>query len=81
MQHRGASGAGRCRSYYVHAETELAMMALVGGFDAAVLAAVPRELGYEVRQVMYPPYHVVNHLNRFGDGYARQVERTLRRLG
>jgi protein-ribulosamine 3-kinase len=72
-------------AYYGHAETDLAMMTLFGGFEAAVFdayfAAVPREAGYEDRQAVYQLYHVVNHLNHFGEGYAGQVNRMLRRLG
>jgi fructosamine-3-kinase len=71
--------------YYGHRETDLAMTELFGGFDArfydAYKAAWPLEPGYAERRVVYNLYHLINHLNHFGQGYAGQVEAGLRRFG
>lgn len=72
-------------AYYGHRETDLAMTELFGGFDGrfydAYRAAWSMEPGYEERREIYNLYHLVNHLNHFGSGYAGGVERTLRRFG
>ncbi len=72
-------------AYYGHRETDLAMTELFGGFDRrfynAYRAAWPLEPGYEERREVYNLYHLLNHLNHFGAGYAGGVERTLRRFG
>lgn len=68
-------------TYYGHAETDLAMMNLFGGFPASVydvwFANTPKEPGFEQRQAVYQLYHLINHLNHFGSGYASGVERAL----
>ncbi len=70
--------------YYGDRETDLAMTELFGGFDArfyaAYRAAWPLEPGYEERRALYNLYHLINHLNLFGSGYAAGVARTLRRF-
>lgn len=70
-------------AYHGHRETDLAMTELFGGFDerfyAAYRAAWPLEPGYAERRTVYNLYHLLNHLNHFGDAYAGGVERTLRR--
>lgn len=72
-------------TYYGHRETDLAMTELFGGFDGrfyeAYRAAWPVEPGYEDRREVYNLYHLINHLNHFGAGYASGVERVLRRFG
>lgn len=72
-------------TYYGHREADLAMAELFGGFDArfydAYHAAWPLEPGYPERRAVYNLYHLINHLNHFGGGYAGGVERTLRRFG
>jgi fructosamine-3-kinase len=72
-------------TYYGHRETDLAMTELFGGFDRrfydAYRTAWPLEPGYEDRREVYNLYHLINHLNHFGAGYAGGVERTLRRFG
>lgn len=59
-------------------ETDLAMAALFGGFSprffAAYRARHPAPPGHETRQRLYQLYHVLNHVNLFGGGYARQAE-------
>lgn len=72
-------------AYVGHREADLAMTELFGGFDAsfydAYRAAWPLEPGYAERRDIYNLYHLVNHLNHFGPGYAGAVARTLRRYG
>ena len=71
--------------YHGHREVDLAMTELFGGFStrfyAAYNEAYPLEDGYEERRDLYNLYHVLNHLNHFGGGYARSVELTLRHYG
>ena len=72
-------------AYHGHRETDLAMTGLFGGFDArfyaAYRAAWPLGAGYEERREIYNLYHLLNHLNHFGGGYAGSVASTLRRFG
>lgn len=71
-------------AYYGHREADLAMTELFGGFDSAFYEAYrsawPLEPGYEERRDVYNLYHLINHVNHFGGGYARQVENILRRF-
>ncbi len=71
--------------YYGHRETDLAMTELFGGFDArfytAYREAWPLEPGYDTRREVYNLYHLINHLNLFGSGYAGSVARLLKRFG
>ncbi len=70
--------------YVGHRETDLALTELFGGFGRpfydAYRTAWPLEPGYEERRAVYNLYHLLNHLNHFGAGYAAGVERTLRRF-
>ena len=70
--------------YYGDRETDLALTELFGGFDAtfyeAYQEAWPLDPGYADRRDLYNLYHLLNHLNHFGDSYAGQVERVLRRF-
>ncbi|MEM1042598.1 MAG: fructosamine kinase family protein [Bacteroidota bacterium] len=72
-------------TYVGHREADLAMTELFGGFGRrfydACRAAWPLEPGYPERREVYNLYHLVNHLNHFGAGYAAGVEGTLRRFG
>jgi fructosamine-3-kinase len=65
--------------YFGDRETELAMMELFGGFAPQVFQAYrseyPLSSGYPVRRTLYNLYHVLNHVNLFGGGYAVQAER------
>lgn len=65
--------------YYGDRETDVAMTELFGGFDAdfysAYKSTYPLAAGYGVRKTFYNLYHVLNHVNLFGGGYARQAER------
>ena len=64
--------------YYGDRETDLAMTELFGGFGpefyAAYRATWPVHAGYTQRKTLYNLYHVLNHANLFGGGYARQAE-------
>jgi len=70
--------------YYGDRECDLAMTELFGGyppeFYAAYRAAYPLDAGYAVRKDLYNLYHVLNHANLFGGGYAQQAERMMRQL-
>lgn len=70
--------------YYGDREADLAMTELFGGFDPvfyrAYRAAWPLDAGYGVRKTLYNLYHILNHANLFGGGYARQAERMMREL-
>ncbi len=71
--------------YYGHREVDLAMSELFGGFSSRFYSAYresnPLDGGYEERRDLYNLYHVLNHLNHFGVGYAGSVERSLRLYG
>ena len=70
--------------YYGDRECDLAMTELFGGygadFYAAYRAAWPLDAGYAVRKELYNLYHILNHANLFGGGYARQAEGMMRKL-
>jgi len=63
--------------YYGDREADLAMTELFGGFDRrfyqAYRDAWPLAPGYETRRRLYNLYHVLNHFNLFGGGYAGQA--------
>jgi fructosamine-3-kinase len=69
--------------YYGDREAELAMCRLFGGFPAdfysAYDAAWPPAPGRDERIPLYQLYHLLNHLNLFGEGYGGQVDSILRR--
>jgi fructosamine-3-kinase len=69
--------------YYGHREAELAFTELFGGFPAAFYRAYqeawPLETGFEERKDIYNLYHLLNHLNLFGEGYGGAVDAILRR--
>ena len=69
--------------YVGHAEADLAMTELFGGFHPRFYAAYqevnPFQAGYAERRDMYNLYHLLNHLNLFGGGYLSSVDRILRR--
>jgi fructosamine-3-kinase len=69
--------------YYGHREAELAMCRLFGGFPPdffaaydAVCAPLP---GRDERLPLYQLYHLLNHLNLYGESYGRQVDQILLR--
>jgi len=67
--------------YYGDRETDLAMCELFGGFPDSFYAAYrdawPLADGFEQRKTLYNLYHVLNHLNLFGDSYLHQAERMI----
>lgn len=71
-------------AYYGDRECDLAMTELFGGyaanFYAAYRAAYPLDAGYATRRDLYNLYHILNHANLFGGGYARQAEQMMQRL-
>lgn len=70
-------------AHYGWAEAELAMTTLFGrlpeAFYSAYLAVRPLEAGYHARFEIYNLYHLLNHLNLFGESYRGAVEAILRR--
>ncbi|HSN18920.1 MAG TPA: fructosamine kinase family protein [Gammaproteobacteria bacterium] len=65
-------------------ESDLAMTELFGGFPQEFYAAyrlhAPLDPGYPVRRDLYQLYHVLNHLNLFGEGYLGQALSLMQRL-
>lgn len=68
-------------SYVGDRECDLAMSELFGGYAPAFYAAYreawPLDPGYTVRRPLYNLYHVLNHANLFGGGYAAQAARMI----
>ncbi len=69
--------------YYGHREADLAMTELFGGFSPEFYRAYqeewPLQPGYSERSDLYNLYHMLNHLNIFGGGYAGAVARICRK--
>jgi fructosamine-3-kinase len=70
--------------YFGDREADIAMTRLFGGFDAAFYAAYqaawPLDQAAGTRRTLYNLYHVLNHFNLFGGGYATQAEAMIDRL-
>jgi fructosamine-3-kinase len=70
-------------AYYGDREAEIAFTELFGGFSARFYAAYnevwPLDRGYADRRDLYNLYHLLNHLNLFGEGYGPAVDAILRR--
>ena len=70
-------------AYVGHAEADLAMTELFGGFHPDFYAAYrevsPLQPDYAQRREVYNLYHQLNHLNLFGGGYLPSVLEILRR--
>lgn len=70
--------------YYGDRETDIAMTRLFGGFHPRFYQQYeerfPLDAGFEIRSQLYNLYHVLNHLNLFGNAYLAQAEQMLRRL-
>ena len=62
-------------------EADIAMTELFGGcssdFYAAYQACYPLDEGYTIRKPLYQLYHILNHANLFGGGYAAQAEQMM----
>lgn len=71
--------------YVGHAEADLAMTELFGGFQSAFYHAYREAFGmqpgYERRRDVYNLYHLLNHLNLFGSFYLPAVRRVLKEFG
>ena len=69
--------------YVGHAEADLAMTELFGGFAAAFYASYKEAghlaPGYADRRDLYNLYHLLNHLNLFGGSYYGSVMRIIKR--
>src|SRR5215813_9692580 len=70
--------------YYGDPEADLAMTELFGGFPESFYEGY-REMhpvagGYKLRRVLYNLYHVLNHLNLFGESYRSQAEQMMQQL-
>jgi fructosamine-3-kinase len=75
--------------YYGDREADIAMTRLFGGFGPGFYTAYqsewPLDQAAGTRRALYNLYHVLNHLNLFGGGYAQQaagmIDRLLAELG
>jgi fructosamine-3-kinase len=68
-------------TYVGDREVDLAMTELFGGFPAAFYRGYnevwPLDEGYQQRRTLYNLYHILNHFNLFGSGYASQADRMI----
>lgn len=71
-------------TYYGDPEADLAMTELFGGFPASFYQGYqqisPLDAGYERRKTLYNLYHILNHFNLFGGGYASQANQMLKQV-
>ena len=72
-------------AYIGHAEADLAMTELFGGFSSSFYGAYreinPLQPGYDDRRDLYNLYHLMNHLYLFGWSYLGSVRSILRKYG
>ena len=72
-------------AYVGHAEADLAMTELFGGFSPSFYSAYreinPLQPGYNDRRDLYNLYHLMNHLNLFGWSYLGSVRSILKKYG
>jgi fructosamine-3-kinase len=70
-------------AYYGDREAELAMCHLFGGFPPSLFHAYddawPPAAGRDERIPLYQLYHLLNHLNLFGESYGAHVDQVLQR--
>jgi protein-ribulosamine 3-kinase len=68
--------------YYGDREAELSYTELFGGFSPRFYQAYhttwPLEPGYTERRDLYNLYHLLNHLNIFGESYGLQIDAILK---
>ncbi|MEL7356247.1 MAG: fructosamine kinase family protein [Cyanobacteria bacterium J06560_6] len=71
-------------TYYGDSETDLAMTELFGRLPAAFYQAYdatnPINSGYAQRKTLYNLYHILNHFNLFGGGYASQANSMIKQI-
>ncbi|MBW4552187.1 MAG: fructosamine kinase family protein [Aphanocapsa sp. GSE-SYN-MK-11-07L] len=71
-------------AYYGDREVDLAMTELFGGFPASFYQGyqqvLPISADYQQRKVIYNLYHILNHFNLFGGGYASQAHRMIEQI-
>jgi fructosamine-3-kinase len=69
--------------YYGHREADIAMTELFGGFPSGFYSGYrnfwPLEPGYSERRDLYNLYHLLNHLNLFGQSWWSGVIGTIRK--
>ena len=70
--------------YYGDREADLAMTELFGGFSQDFYSSYGQcwslDPGYPTRRELYNLYHILNHFNLFGGGYAAQAEGMINHL-
>ena len=68
--------------YYGDREAEIAYTELFGGFPIEFYitynSVYPFAPGYETRRDIYNLYHLLNHLNLFGESYGSHIDAVLR---
>lgn len=71
-------------TYYGDREVDIAMSELFGGFPTAFYRGYNQvwelDKGYRQRKTIYNLYHILNHFNLFGGGYASQANRTIQQI-
>ena len=71
-------------SFYGHAEYELGIAVMFGGFGSSFYSAyhekIPKALGFAKRNQLYQLFHYLNHWNHFGGGYRGSSLRIMKDL-
>ncbi|MBD2693712.1 fructosamine kinase family protein [Anabaena catenula] len=71
-------------TYFGDREVDIAMTELFGGFPPTFYQGYkevfPLNSEYEKRKTIYNLYHVLNHFNLFGGGYAAQANQMIERI-
>jgi fructosamine-3-kinase len=71
-------------TYYGDREVDIAMSELFGGFPTAFYRGYNQvwelDKGYGQRKTIYNLYHILNHFNLFGGGYASQANRMIQQI-
>lgn len=71
-------------SFYGHAEYELGIAGMFGGFNSSFYSAyhekIPKAPGFANRNQLYQLFHYLNHWNHFGGGYRGSSLRIMKDL-
>ncbi|KAG8507534.1 Ketosamine-3-kinase, partial [Galemys pyrenaicus] len=71
-------------SFYGHAEFELAIARMFGGFPRSFFTAyhqkIPKAPGFDQRQLLYQLFNYLNHWNHFGPSYRGPALGAMRKL-